>query len=101
MSYTFPTSKDQSYVMLVLAIGTLKRSIPEMVVFNNFPAEEAQVMVEFGAKVMDGSASPEAYISKLETVVKKLIDKSINFDDYTKEQLLGRLNLSRSATTIN
>ena len=101
MSYTFPSLRDQSYVMLVLATGVLKRSVPEMVVFNNFPEAEEKIMVDFGVKVMEGSASPESYIDKLESVVKKLVGKSIKFDDYIQAQLLGRLNLSRSATTIN
>lgn len=105
MSYTsnssIPGLRDQSYVMLVLAVGTLKRNVFEMVAYNSFPKEQEEVLVNYGVKVLEGSASVESYISKLESICKSIVSKSIKFDDNTKQHLLGRLNLSRTATTIN
>lgn len=105
MAYTsnssIPTLRDQSYVMLVLMIGTLKRNVFEMVSFNNFPIEQENTMIDFGVKLMEGSITPEAYINKLEAICKSVVSKSIKFTDDTKAHLAGRLNLSRTATTVN
>lgn len=105
MTYTanssIPTSRDQSYVLLMLAVGTLKRNIFPMISFIAFSPEKEKELVDFGVKVIEGSMTPESYIDKLESICKKEVDKTIKFDDYTKQHLLGRLNLSRAAVTIN
>lgn len=93
---SIPSVESSSYVLLLLSIGVLKRSVPEMVVFNNLIPEQEKEMIKTGVGVIEGTIKPEAYIKKLETLVKKSVNKSICFDDYTIQQLLGRLNLSKS-----
>ena len=99
--HSTPTPEDQSYVMLVLSMGVLKRSIPQMVVYNTLPEAEEQVMLETGVKLLNGDIDTATYIKKLEDVCQKAVDKAIKFDDYVDAQLAGRLDLSRSSVKKN
>jgi hypothetical protein len=100
-NYSSPTVEDSSYVLLVLVTGVLKRSIPEMVTFNNFSPEVEGVMIKTGTKLINGSISTKEYITTLETQTKKEVGKSVKFDDYVITQLTGRLDLSKNGNTAN
>jgi hypothetical protein len=99
-NYSQPTPEDQSYVMLLLSMGVLKRSVPQMVVYNSFPEKEEKVMIETGVKLLNGAIDTLAYVKELEKMCQK-VDPSIKFDDYIEAQLSGRLDLSRAATPQN
>lgn len=71
MSWPIPTAADESYVMLILAIGCAKRSLPNLNTLAYFEDKDEQSMVDEGLKVIEGKITAEAYAKKFFTFVKK------------------------------
>ena len=74
-SYPNPDKNSQSYVMLSLALGQAKFHEPGVNTLARLPETDEDAMVAAGVKVMENKMTPEAYVTKLFSVLTKIVGK--------------------------
>ena len=98
-NYAQPSLEDTSYVLLNLALGVIKRSVYELVLFNTFSSEVEQALINKGVKMINGDLSIDSYIKELEKTLKKESNKEFKFDDALVSQVTMRLQPTIDQTT--
>ena len=85
--YMHPTDASQSFVVLNMVLGAVKRSVPEFNTIANFNKADETVLINLGAKVMKGKEKPEVYSNKVISVVEKMIKKKIQNKSYLNTKI--------------
>jgi hypothetical protein len=97
-SYPIPTSADESYVMLILAIGTAKRSLPNLNTLAYFDEKDEEKMVNKGLDVMNGKIDGEEYADEFLKLLKKYNGGTIPKPDESmiRAQVVARVNRNKA-----
>lgn len=90
-----PTDESQSYVLALLALGTVKRNIDVFSSVNTLSDEIQTKVIKLGVDLMKGEVDPEEYVKQYEKLCIEFLDKDkregVKFDDYVKEQIKMRV----------
>lgn len=85
-SYPNPDKNSQSYVMLALALGQTKFHEPGANTLAKLPEADEKAMIEAGVKVMEDKMTPDAYVTKLFSILKKVLKDKLVILGKEKEQ---------------
>ena len=92
-SYPQPGTRDESYVFLMLALGTAKRYLASIVTLNSLDENDEETMLDFGVKVIEGSKTSDAYVKEFEKILTNYT-KSEKLTDMGRNQIKQRIDLS-------
>lgn len=94
-SYPVPSLRDESYILMTLAIGTAKRCLSSLNTLAWFEEKEQDKILDFGEKLLQGKTTEEAYLKEFESVLKKYTDEKL--PSIGKQQIIERLKLSNGS----
>lgn len=92
-SYPQPSNRDESYIFLMLALGTAKRFLTSLTTLNNLSEKEEDAMLDCGEKVIEGSKTSDAYVKEFEKILTKY-SKNEKLTDLGRMQIKQRIDLS-------
>lgn len=96
-SYPIPSKRDQAYILLVLAIGTVKRFFTELNSFNEFDEKTQDRLLDIAENIIHGKEESNKFISEFEKALKKEVP-GIKLDDNCKTLILQRLDSSKGSS---
>jgi len=87
-AYAYPSPENESEVLLALTLGIIARNCDKYVRGAKLDDKQHDAMITAGTKVIDGSTSPEAYVKKIDGMLKA------DLNDMAKNQIVMRLMFS-------
>jgi hypothetical protein len=94
-NYINPSIEDQSYVGLMLVIGTSKRFIPELNTLGTLESDDEEAMVKLGVQLLRGEVTADTYIKKFEKIVK------VKIEDDCANAITSRLDMMKVSSPKN
>lgn len=98
VAWPIPTAADESYVMLILAIGQAKFVLPALNSLAYFDEKDEQTMVDEGLKVIEGKITAEKYAEKFLSLIVKYNGKKLEKSEESiiKSQVEARVGRNKS-----